>query len=866
MADTQRIRFNNGQKELVLTRAEFRDYVANLSDAAKARLTFPEGQTYDAVYQNTEGDLAREQISGEQLIRRGQMGQDALITGADDPKLQAHNRQQAQRAKRAVAEDEGIVAAFDAMNPASLIPGIAQGKEWMENAALGGPEEVARIRSELRQANQGETLFGTMGLGFGAGGAAMGTLRGLGIGAKTGKGLGLLAHVGVDEAAFETATYTKYVMDMRQDFQAEELAQNIVQGMLFAAPVVGGALARKPLWSLAKGAAGGVGRGFGHLQSGMVMAGLKTTDAAKASKMRRGAAIVGIGRRFFGGRKMVTKVDELAEMRKTMQAEELNIGRATPESLKRNKTKREVILDEVRKNMDQGAGYLDNIDVGGMAPALNAVRSGIRKAQNTIWSINRGMKVSAVRGVGKLNKQSLGNLEAAMDNFLGHADELGYHDMVGHLRDVGTHQNFGQLFQARLDLTLKARSGNHATQGLADALKNITEDAGIWGKGLAPEQARNLNDGIDALADGFEALKKLDIPDDLSRIPDGTDLNALDDAVAKIRSGKDSLHASKLLDTSGVRRIEDSLNKIEDALVDGKRAYVDAVKLNKARNSAAKNHKARFDKVKSGDVETVGALEARMADRVSQWSEARTGLVKAMDKLVESGVLPVYSNRLLKTLRESTLAEKEELFLQMHERIPMLVGNPEFMAKEMEPFLTESPTNPEVHTMAGVASGNALFFLHNKLGRIDRTLYGRGRTPRRDRVLRFAETYGAMANPMDVAYAAVAGEVTQDMVDAIRVANPVQYTELSVVLSDVIANADHMTLPRKTVKGINKFLGGADPIYSGAVIMQLQSNYAQNEQQQQAVGGPMPSGQQFNQSHPQDGDNAFTFTQRLQSY
>ncbi|NIT75523.1 MAG: hypothetical protein GWO44_01110 [Thermoplasmata archaeon] len=180
--------------------------------------------------------------------------------------------------------------------------------------------------------------------------------------------------------------------------------------------------------------------------------------------------------------------------------------------------------------------------------------------------------------------------------------------------------------------------------------------------------------------------------------------------------------------------------------------------------------------------------------------------------------------------------------------------------------MTDAPTNPQVHTMAGVGVGNNVYFLANKLGRVDRTLYGRGRRPRRDRTLRFFETFQAMANPMDVAYAAMTGEVTQDMVDAVRVTAPTQYTELSIVLSAVIDHADPLKLPRKSLAGINKFLGGADPIYSGEVIMQLQSNYAQNEQQQQAINpGNAPQGQ-FNQAHPQDGDNAFTFTQRLMSY
>ena len=860
------VRFSTGQKEMVLSQDDFVSYMANLSDAARARVKV-EGK-HDAVYQNQDGELVRENITGDQVNARMGLGEQPMVMGADDPKLQAQMRESAARDKKATAQEEGVLAMFNAINPMRLT-GIPQALE----SAVMGEDEAIQAQNEVAQANRGETFFGNMALGMGAGGAAMGALKGVGITAKSGKGLGLVAHVATDEAAFETALYTKHIMDQRQDFQAEELGQNIVQGMMFAVPVVGGALLRKPVWnavSMVGGAAGGgLNKAAAWAQSGMVAASFKA-DPAKASKLRRGAAVAGIGRRLFGGRKTVTKVDELAELRKAAAKEEASIGRATPEGLKSNKLKREEILDSVRKNMDQKAGYLDNIDVGGMAPALTKVRTAGRQAQNAIWSINRSVGLGAPIGVGRLGKGQTALLESAMDTFLGRADDMGLGDIVGHLRDVKGNKQFGALFQARLDLALKGKVGNQATDFLAMELKAITEDPRIWGTSKAMEQAKNLNTGIDEITEGFAELKRLDIPDDLSKIPDGTNLDAMDKALARIRKGKDHLHASKLFTTKQTLGIENTLNKVEDALVEGKRAYVDAVKLNKARGSAAKNHKARYDKLKSGDVESVGALEARMEQRVEQWSSARTGLIKALDTLATSGRIPVYSNRMLKAVRESTMQEKEEFFMEMQERLPMLVSNPEVMAGAMEPFMAEAPQNPTVHAMAGVSASNGVYFLMNKLGRVDRTLYGKGRKPRRDRVLRFTESYAAMTSPMDVAYAAVAGEVTQDMVDAVRVSAPAQYAELGQILSAFVDNVELEKLPRAAQKGINKFLGGMDPIFMGSTLMQLQSNYAQNEQQSDAVGGQQQQGQgidgNFKQDHPQDGDNAFTFTQRLMSY
>ena len=848
------VKFSNGQETRVLSREAFDAYMAGLSDAGRRNVKV--FGKHDSVYTNTDGDLVRESLEGDQIVARMDLGYNAMVSGADDPKLQAYMRQQQASAREQTAKDHKVVTLAAGMSP---MQGLA--------AATGavGTDELDQGVGELKQANKAVSIASDFAVGLMGGGLAMGVLKGLGI---SGKGaLGLAAHVAVDEAAYETAVYSKYIMDTRQDFQAEQLGENILQGILFAGPVVGAAVLRKPLWNAVSMVGGGVGRGLGHVQSGLVVAGLKAKDAGKASKLRRGAAVVGIGRRLFGGRKTVTKVDELVELRKTMAKEEVDIGRATPEGLRSNKgAARERIIKTIQDNMDQAGGYLDDIDFGGIAPRLNKVRTAGRQAQNSIWSINRTMRGDAVIGVGKIGKQQKAVLESAMDNFLGRADDMGLGDLVGHLRDVTSHKQYGILFQARLDLALKGKVGNQSTDLLAMELKAITEDPRIWGASKAMEQSRNLNTGIDELTEGFVQLKQLDIPDDLSKIPADTNLDALDKALAKVRKGYDHLHASKLFSTQQVRGIESTLNKVEDALVEGKRAYLDAVKVNKARNTAAKNHKARYEKVKSGDVETVGALESRMEARVEQWAEARTGLIRRLDSIIKNNKLPLYSNRMLRTIRESTMAEKEEFFMEMQHRIPMMTSNTEILAKEMEPFMAESPQNPTVHAMAGVNTGNAVYLLATKLGRVDRTLHGKGRTPRRDRVIRFTETYAAMASPMDVAYAATTGEVTQDMIDAIRVSAPAQYAELGALFSQVIDNVDIHTLPRATVKGILKFMGGGDPLFSGEVIMQLQSNYAQNAEQQEAMGQQQAPQGNFKQSHPQDGDNAFTFTQRVQSY
>ena len=841
--------------EYVLPAKEFNAYIAKLSTAARAKVQL-KGK-HDAVYQNTRGDLAREILDGEQVMARASMGRDTLVTGAQDQKLQAYNRQQQERARKQAALNESVLTVASAVAP---VEGLAR-RLYGDNV---DGVNIGQAFDELQTTNQPEYMGGMFGMAFGMGGLVSGALKGLGVpfaGAR-----GLAAHAVADEVAFETARYGKYLFDHRKDFQAEEYSQNIITGLMFATPVVGGALLRRPVLRAAK-TMGIAGRGgIGLARDALVLKGLKSGNR---EAMGQAAGLGVLERIMRRGRKTVTKVDELAEMRKAMAKEEAAIGRATPEKLRNAKGgKAEEILDAVRKNMDEGAQVLDDLDVNGMARKLEDVRSGQRKLVQQVLTVNKTMSGKMVRGVGNLGKSQLSALESSMDTFLGRAEAMGYEDMVSPMRGVQGHKQYAQLFKTRLDLMLKEVIGNHRTGILGDELKAISEDPRIWGTGKMAEQSRNINDAVDQLVDGFRDLRKYDIPDDLSKLPDTFDISGLDDVVAKIREGKDRMHASKVLTTSQVDQIEKQLNAIEMALVDGKKAAWDAAKLNKARRSAAITHKKRYEALKSGELETPEGLHGRMQSRMEQAGEELMGLFEVVGKVLDDPRFILGTNRMQRAIREVAYRDKEELFLHMQEKIPMLTGNPEYMARELEPYTADAPEDPALATQASVSTNNTIYFLANKLGRIDRTFYGRNRRPSRTKVNSFFEAFVATQSPIDVAYAAVAGQVTQDMIDAVRVTAPAMYAESSMILMEALDQVEDINkLPRETVKGINKYIGGADPIFRGDVIMQLQSNYAQNQEQHNAITGPgqAPQGK-FTQDHPQDGDNAFTFTQRIQSY
>jgi hypothetical protein len=170
--------------------------------------------------------------------------------------------------------------------------------------------------------------------------------------------------------------------------------------------------------------------------------------------------------------------------------------------------------------------------------------------------------------------------------------------------------------------------------------------------------------------------------------------------------------------------------------------------------------------------------------------------------------------------------------------------------------------DPDVTTQGSIAATRTMYYLAQVMPRRRNTLY-RTETPRQQKHA-FLQTFAAILDPISVAYAALEGRVTPNMVDAIRATQPAMYAEISNQLAEAIMEADPSKAPRKAINGVNLFLGGVDPLYRGDVLFQLQNHFTQNQQQAQAVG-PQLNGQ-FQTQTPQDSGSAFTFTQRLTSY
>jgi hypothetical protein len=163
--------------------------------------------------------------------------------------------------------------------------------------------------------------------------------------------------------------------------------------------------------------------------------------------------------------------------------------------------------------------------------------------------------------------------------------------------------------------------------------------------------------------------------------------------------------------------------------------------------------------------------------------------------------------------------------------------------------------------LAGSKLVNTMYWLASQMPKMDQTIYGKQLPAPLTLVEEYLEKHFAAMDPLSVAYATLEGRVTPGMVDAIRVTSPAMYAELMVTFTGELSKIDAHTADPKVVAAISLFLGGTDPMYSGDFIMQLQANYAQTAEDDQAAQGA--SGNMPNPKGPEQ--NAHTTSQRQQA-
>ena len=862
------VEVDNGSGQTFWTTPDgFVEYVSSLPNTAPDPIVL--SGPINSVYQNQAGELVRESLTGAQIIARVRLGEQPVITSGSDPKLQEYQRQEQAKTKYKIADETNSLALFNSMNPLGLF-NIPQriGRDVM------GAEEYEQAVSEVRGANPGLTLAGTVYKGLLLGKQ----IAGVGGALRGGRPLGGIGQLAADEVGVETAHYLTYINNHNKPFIAEDWGRNVLTGAIFAAPFAGGAMIRSAAFRMR-----GLSKGAGALRVGAdaftVGSVVSKPGSAKAGARARGAATLRVMSRiknalFPQARKRQILTNTVDDLNKSLSRERQVIGGFTPEKMW-GKTRAQ--LDEffeTHGGLFENAKLLEDlkkIDYHALKGGMQSIRRGVQVAQDQVKAIHQ--KISGIKmkrsDVPKLTPEGKALWVQQSDEILYKIDQAGYDDIGGYLgrvvrRSKQPVDTYGALVQARYGARMKGRTVGGSNE-VDELLKNFLEDADVWG-GPVAARGKAVNKAIDDLASAYDELDHLNFEDKLEDMPyeKGTiRLNALNREIDKIRSGYAELERLGVLSKKQVVGVEGKLATANESVTKGMRAYKNVNKMNNARTEAAKAHSARVAEAPKTAQEIANETNSRNFTMVDKFME-----------LEQTAFDYVQGNKVIKTAFEAHRGgvmalialrneDRDILYEHISELLPQLVGAPEALEEMLGDYLGSMEGDPDLSAGAGVAAARTVFWLNQELPKKDRSLYGRELPLGHAKRDLYLEKFMAALDPMSVPYAAFDGRVTGGMVSALKATNPVFYTEVGVILSEVMNYADPVKAPRQVINGFNQLLGGVDPLYTGPALLELQSNYAQSQGQQQVIQGgqSIPDG-----SNPQKPGNQFTFTQRLTSY
>jgi hypothetical protein len=764
----------------------------------------------------------------------------------------------------------------------------------MQNLAVG--QEAAEIaRGEIAAANPilqaggdlaeflilGGIAKGVVGA---AGKALLGEVRAAQLGTRlaVGKNSGVLRKTGdilAQDAAVELHFYTQGIIGNRQGFVAEDAAQQIGVGMLFAAPFIGGAAIRAGARKIAKtvgpSVLGTVASGF---QLGAVLS--KAGSGAAHTNARRagGASILNkVFRRAKGKGKGLGATDEMAAKQAAHLEDQALVGGFTPEQMRRKTpTQRREILERMKKVGDENLDHLDDINYETLHTRTSRMSRSVDTLRREGRSINRKMA-----GPGRTVKFTKAQEQAVIakgNELIGHMQEAGMEEAAAVIRrgilkrtkvvandgTVSTQLNHMEahkaLFQARIEARfMRGHSGG--ADIVDDSLRAFTEDVGIFGASNVRKN-KIINEGIDEVVSSWDELGKTHIPKNLEdiEIADAMQLKGLSDETAKLRAGMEKLEDAGMLSRGQVKAMTTKFIDTGEAIFEGTAAYGDVIQINRARKGAAgrlqKHGEVMFD-----IPVTEEGFAAQQRGMVEDTLKDMAKLGGAVFDALTSHKIQVAGARGVTVLHSMVEDDKRKMFEAIQDEIPQLTGNPTYAMDKLAPILDRSAAaDPKFADLLGQKITNTLYYLAQELPVPDQTVYGRGLPQPLSKVEDFLEKYVASQDNISVVYAAIEGRATRGMVDAVRNTAPEMYAELSVMVSEALGRVPADDANPRVVTGLSLFLGNMDQMYTGEFLSRLQSNYAQTQTQDEVIqgsqGGP--------NNRPLDAKNNQTTTSQRQ--
>jgi hypothetical protein len=670
----------------------------------------------------------------------------------------------------------------------------------------------------------------------------------LGLGGEAGA-ISRGANVLATDAAIETHFYTQSILDNNTDFVAEDWATQVGVGLILGAPMAGGAMMR--------GVGGTLRRGLDKM--GGTLPGIMSTagDMMTTSNILNPVGMKGryasalhvggrVGRKIFGSRKgkVLGATDHAAAARK-MQLQNMDeVGAFTPNKLDGMAPgKRRAAIESFKELADGAVDYLDEVEFGTILERTRGMKTSIRGVRTQMLGIHRRF-----RGPGetvRMNGRQARDAVKEANVLLQYAEEAGMADVKGSLKrgilagEMDPTAMHRSLMEAKINARFR-RGVNGGADLVDDSIDRYLRDETLFN----PTSLKRNEELIGALNDTvaiWDELGDMDIPKHLEDLDvnDALHLTKSQTAIARVRANLDVLENRGLVSSDQLRAIETKLIDAEQRIVEGTRAYGDAIKVNRARKGAA----ARLDKEAATSSAPPTSPESFAAQKAEMVGESVTRMAvlatKGLDALTSTKFQAVGAGG-VGALHGLSEMDKYEIFHEAQTNLPMLTGNPQAAIDRIGEVLEQGAAmDPAGADQAGAKMVNTMYWLASQMPKPDNTIYGRQVPQPLSLVEEYIEKHVAAYDPISVGYAAINGRITQGMVDAVRVTSPAIYAELNSMFAEMLSSAPSNQANPKVVSGIGLFMGGLDPMYTGEFIMQLQSSYAQTATQDGVIqGGP----------------------------
>ena len=840
-------------KSVTMTAAEYDSYARSLLKGASAQPERVEGRI-PVQLAGPDGIPRVQNVSHEEYLTLVKRGEAPMLTPTGSEKVSASERQNLKYELSRSDQGKALVTTN------AVTPGFSQ---IFQNIAVGS-EQAAQTRAELLQGNKGLDLGIDMGLLLTGGGLVKKAIEKTGAKVATHGFSGFLNTMAANAAA-DTYLYTNYLMDYNKPFTSEGFATNLMTGALFAAPFAAAGALRS---TVVKAAQGGLSAGADAMVGYGLLGGKRNVLANAAATRVVGRVVNRIKPKKKGGRPAGTAaiVDEVAEIEARVAKQAQQAQNFTPRNLGNISRRSLQELDETITSVAGVAGFGDeairNIDFKNMTKNIGAIDSSSKLLQSNIIDLNKAIQratpKASVLDPGQQARYTVGMEDLARDLRTMGASDLA--DEVVKLSNpfvTKPNEAYGKLVQLRLNERLKG-------SGAENRLRQMIEDTAVFAQ--EADNGFKVNVAIDDLNKAVDDLRVMSSPNNLEAVTRESAealVRNIDNQLENIRKSYKVLEEEGLITAKKRVALETNLTKVANNLKSAEASLLDAATINEVKTAAAQNMTDELAMLQRN--EHPQAIEAMKRMEAAQAAKDIKDFGKTAVAALEKGAFAVTSASIggVVALRALSRQEKNAFFEHVHEQVTRYGTSPPDMEQALGNFVAPIQlADPEGSFMAQSAAANMIYYLQSTLPKAPPTIYNSA-VPRQE-VDVFLQRFAAVMDPISVGYSALEGRVTPEMVSALRIARPAMYTEISNELSVALQNVNPEKVSRKTMNGVQTFLGGLDPLWGGESIMQLQSGYAQNQEQDRAINGP--TGEFRNTNNPQQAGNNFTFAQRISSY